>query len=130
MNALKVRGKKMNTKKVKITALMGGMEALNSLMRSRLTSWQKSRELARFYEDVVKEAEAVAAEVQKLHREFPDRSASPGGAGEEYARRAAIIDNGEVELDVPTLGEADFLSPSDMPSPADMFLLKDIVDFT
>ena len=113
----------MSRKKIKVTALMGGMEALNGLVRCHFSSWATARRMAKFYAEVAEEAEAIARAADELNREFPERR------GDEYARRAAIIEAGEVELEAVTLTEADFLSPSDIPSPADMYLLSGIVEF-
>ncbi len=110
-------------KKIKMSAVIGGMGALNALVGRRLTSWAQTRRVARFYACVAEELEAYTDEVRRLEAEFPDRK------GEEYERRLAVLLEAEVELDAPTLGEADFADAADLPSPGDMFLLERMINF-
>lgn len=110
-------------KTVKLSELLGGMGPLNTLVGKRLTSWAKTRRVAKYYASVAEEVEAYSAEVQKLNAEFPDKS------GSAYEQRLGVLLTAEVTLDVPTLTEADFADASDLPTPADMYLLGKIINF-
>ncbi len=110
-------------KTVKLSELLGGMRALNALVGKRLTSWSKTRLLAKYYAAAAEEVEAYSAEVQRLGEEYPDKS------GGEYEQRLAVLLAAEVTLDIPTLTEADFADTSDLPTPADMYLLGKIINF-
>ena len=116
----------METKKIRITSLIGGrLEALNRLLGSNFTSWGKARELVRMYESVIRELEAFDAAIAKLRGDFGDA----GGEGEEYERRVSVLEAAEMEIGIIELCESDFLSPGDMPTPADMLLLSPIIEF-
>ena len=108
----------------------GRLEALNRLMNSNFTSWVKSRELVRLYQDIVQELEAFDEAIARLRHDFPEGGASAGDAGGgEYERRVSVLDRAEMEIGVIELCESDFLDPGDMPTPADMILLCDIIEF-
>lgn len=111
------------THKLTITAIAGGIEALERLMKARLTSWIKIRVLSRLYDEIAVEIQAYNAEIARLSEEFPERQ------GEEYERRLAMLVSGEVIVSEVELTENDFLSPEDFPSPSDMYALKDIITF-
>lgn len=110
-------------KTVKLSELLGGMGSLNALVGKRLTSWSKTRQVAKYYAAVAEEVDAYSAEVQALNAEFPDKS------GSAYEQRLGVLLSAEVTLDVPTLTEADFADASDLPTPADMYLLEKIINF-
>lgn len=121
MNA---RTESKKTVNVKVISLYGNrLEALNRLMSANFASWRKSRELVRLYQSVIRELEAFEAAITKLREDFPEAQ------GEEYERRVSVLDAAEVEIGVIELCETDFLDPKDAPTPADMILLGDIVDF-
>ena len=115
----------MGTRKIRVASLFGSrLEALNMLLRSHITPWEKSREIVRFYRHIAEEVEAFAAEAGRLRAEFGD-----GAEGEEYERRAAVLEEAEITVEIPVLREENFLSASDIPSPAEMLLLEEIIDF-
>ena len=113
----------MAVRMVKISAIAEGLSALGRLAGCRLSSYAQTRKIAKYYGAVIGEVNAYNAEIERLEAEFPDR------AGDEYESRLALLVGGEVELDVPTLCEEDFYSPGDVPTPADMFALRGLVDF-
>ncbi len=110
----------METKKAKMTDIARGIAALGRLTELRLSTWGKTREVAKLNRAVVTEAEAYNAELDRLRAEYPD------GGGEYEARLQALV-TGEVELPAVALGEGDF--PGELPTPADVSALGGLIDF-
>lgn len=110
-------------KNVTMSAIAGGIGALERLMNRRLTRWGKIRELSRLYGEIMSEVQAYNAELGRLSEEYPERQ------GEEYERRLSMLITGEVGVSAVTLTEDDFCSPEDFPPPSDMYALCGIIDF-
>lgn len=112
----------MVTKKIKMSAIAGGIDALERLMTKRLVTWSKIREVSKLYGEIVDEVQAYNAELGRLAEQYPERR------GEEYERRLAMLISGETTVSAVKLTADDFISPEDYPSPSDMFALGKIIE--
>lgn len=107
---------------VKMTEITDAMPALCAVMKLRLKSWSKTRELSRYYEELEKEARAYIMALRDLDSEYTDKS------GADYVNRRDVLSDAEMTVTPPVLSCDDF--DGGIPTAAEMYLLRNIITFT
>lgn len=128
---------------MKIRTLLEANEPLKRLCEKRLASYKKMRELVKLRKSIQEEIDFYTEQERKSINTYAslDEKGAPLFLDDgrlrlrdEAAKVAfeAEIDelrNTETDITTCTLCESDFLSPADLPTPNEMYLLEGIINF-